>query len=100
MNYEQETELAKKYYEECLETLVSKAHDYAQEKDCFSNFKTISLVCNIPVETVFMQFLVVKIARLSELISAKKEAKNESIQDTLKDLSNYSCLMAMYLSSN
>jgi hypothetical protein len=43
-----------------------------------------------------MQFMAVKFARLKELLSGK-EAKNESITDTLTDLANYADLMNIYL---
>jgi hypothetical protein len=96
MNYEQESVKAEEFFAEGLATLVSKAHDYAQEEDCFSNFKLTARLAGIPVEKVFMVFLSVKIARLSELVGGK-EAQNESIQETLKDLTNYACLMSIYL---
>lgn len=96
MNYEQESIKAEEFFAEGLATLVSKAHDYAQEEDCFSNFKFTSRLVGIPVEKVFMVFLAVKVARLSELVGGKT-AQNESIKDTLKDLSNYACLMSIYL---
>lgn len=99
MNYAEEQESAKDFFEQCYKLLVTKAHDYAQAEDCFSNFKTISAVCNIPVETTFLQFLAVKIARLSELVAKEKQTNHESLTDTLRDLSNYACLMAIYLES-
>jgi len=99
MNYEIESKLAGEFFQDCLKTLTNKAHDYAQKEDCFSNFKTIAQVCHIKTEKTFLQFLVVKIARLVELIDQGKDAKNESIEDTLKDLANYSCLLALYLRS-
>jgi len=97
MNYDTETKLAKDFYDDCLKTLVSKSYDYAQKEDCFSNFKTIAQIVDIPGYKTFMQFIVVKIARLAELLGQGKEAKHESIEDTLKDLSNYACLLSIYL---
>lgn len=97
MDYQMEGALAKEFYDACLSTLLKKANDYASNTDCFSNFKFIAQVCKVPIEKTFLQFLAVKIARLSELVGEMKEAKNESIEDTLKDLANYSCLMAIYM---
>lgn len=97
MDYQMEGALAKEFFDECLTTLTKKANDYASNKDCFSNFKFIAEICKIHVEKTFMVFLAVKIARLSELVCEGKQAKNESISDTLKDLSNYACLMDIYL---
>ena len=97
MDYQMEGALAKEFYDDCLSTLLKKANDYASEQDCFSNFKMISQICKMPIEKAFMQFLAVKISRLSELVGEGKEAKNESVEDTLKDLTNYACLMAVFL---
>ncbi len=95
MNYETEQRLVGQFYKDCEKTLVGKAHDYAQDNDCFSNFKFIAEICKVPVEKTFLMFLAVKIARLSELIG--KVAKNESKEDTLMDLANYACLYNVYL---
>lgn len=97
MDYQMEGALAKEFYDDCLSTLLKKANDYASNTDCFSNFKFISQICKVPIEKTFLQFLAVKIARLSELVGESKEVRNESIEDTLKDLANYSCLMAIYM---
>ena len=96
MNYDQEKTAATEFFSTCIDTLTSKAHDYAQNDDCFSNFKKIANLCDGDVEDVFLTFIAVKVARLAELLNSNKEAKNESIKDTLMDLSNYSCLMSIY----
>ena len=75
--------------------LKSKNHDYAKEKDMFSNFRKIADMSNIPIKKVFMVFLAVKIARLGELTSGKTPS-NESIEDTLLDLSNYADLFNIF----
>ena len=97
MNHTQQERIAEKFFEECLDILTSKAHDYASDKDVFSNFKKIGMMVDIPVEKVFLQFMSVKLARLVELMD--KEAKHESVYDSLRDLANYACLMALYLNS-
>lgn len=98
MNYQTETQLAKEFFDKCLSTLTKKANDYAKDTDVFSNFKKIALVCDVPTEKTFLMFLTVKIARIVELLD--KEAKNESTEDSLMDLANYSCLMSMFLKEN
>lgn len=97
MNRNEEMKHAESFYNSCLKTLKVKAHDYAEDNDCFSNFKKIALVCNVPIEKVFLQFLMVKIARLVELVEKGKSEVGESISDSLKDMSNYSCLFEIYL---
>jgi hypothetical protein len=97
MDRTEEMKHAEAFYNSCLKTLKVKAHDYAQDTDCFSNFKKIALVCNVPIEKVFLQFITVKIARIAELVEKGKTEVGESISDSLKDMSNYSCLFDVYL---
>ena len=78
------------------ELIRKKNNDYAKTADAFSNFKHCASMAGISVEQVFMVFLAVKYARLQELLSGK-ETKNESITDTLSDLSNYALLLSIYL---
>jgi len=96
MNQIEEVKLAEKFYEKALKTLTKKAHDYAQDQDCFSNFTKIAATVEIPVEKVFMVFMVVKIARITELLKKGKTEVGESIEDSLMDLANYSCLLSLY----
>ena len=96
MDYETEKDKATSFFNECLNILTSKAHDYASDGDCFSNFKKIANMMDLKTEQTFLQFISVKVARLVELISGKSP-KNESIKDSLLDLANYSCLMSLYL---
>jgi len=96
MNRENETKLARDYFKACGDTLVKKANDYAQDDNCFSNFEKIANICELPVEKVFLVFMAVKVCRLVEL-TKKKNLVNESKQDSLMDISNYSCLHALWL---
>jgi hypothetical protein len=76
--------------------LAKKNNDYAKSTDAFSNFQFISQVSDIPVGKTFLQFIAVKLARLMELLNTDKKAKNESIEDTLRDMSNYIDLFYIY----
>ena len=95
MNHETENEQAIKFFTECMNILKSKANDYANSGDCFSNFKKIANMTDLSVKKVFEVFLSVKMARINELFKGKTP-KNESIDDTLKDLANYACLLSIY----
>ena len=74
---------------------VSKSHDYASDGDILANFKRVALLCdtlNIDVRTPFgyaQLMCILKIDRINNLISSDKEAKNESIKDSFRDLKNY-----------
>lgn len=87
----------KKFFESCENTLIKKAHDYADDADCFSNFKHIASMCDIPVEKTFLVFMTVKLARIVQLLKKGKTEVGESIEDSLKDMANYSSLFAVYL---
>ena len=97
MKHSEEIIAAKKFFDECLNVLQSKAHDYSDELDAFSNFKKIANMAGMTVDEVFLLFISVKVARLAELKC--KTAKNESRADTLSDLVNYSCLYVLWLES-
>lgn len=72
--------------------LQKKGHDYANE-DRLSNFKTAGAIINLSPEMVCLSLIATKVARLGTLISEQKEPNNESIQDSILDLSNYSDLL-------
>jgi len=92
-----ETKKAIEFFKECSDMLEKKAHDYAQDNDCFSNFKKIAMLADTSVPKVLLMFLAVKLARLAELIAKGKSEVGESMQDTLSDMSNYSCILSLYL---
>ena len=74
--------------------IKSKGHDYAGA-DVLSNFKTVSeaatlLGIDVSNPTNYALFMVIlKIARLGNLLSAGKTPKNESIDDSFLDGINY-----------
>lgn len=82
---------------ELLEKLAdvhsSKNHDYAQSDDPFSNFRKCEAF-GIPAWKGVLTRMSDKWSRLEQL-SGGKDAKNESIDDTLIDLAVYSliCLL-------
>ena len=91
----------KKIQEEELELMGLKAKGYSESENAFFNFEEVARDMELPVEDVFLFFIVHKMKRLRKL---KKEAMNpkeekqiaESIEDTLKDLSNYANIWASY----
>lgn len=75
-----------------------KSHDYATEQDPMSNFKRAGEITSWfsnPIDQVFAGIIGIKLARLAELRNGKLP-KNESIQDTFLDLSNYCVLWYCY----
>lgn len=84
----------------CVGILSSKAHDYSDRNNRYSNFEFIyrylydkySFSSHITVEIAFDSLIAVKIARLTELIGNNKTPKNESVLDSIIDLINYRLL--------
>jgi len=94
MTQQQQLDLVEQINEKGLELMRSKGHDYAGQ-DILKNFKQMRALCEIleidisRTEGVHMFYILLKVQRISNLIFTNKQAKNESIQDTLLDLRNY-----------
>lgn len=77
-----------------MDLTFSKRHDYGSE-DVLSNFKQVSgaakaLGIDVTNPTGYSLFMVIlKIARLTNLLNAGKTPKNESITDSFEDGINY-----------
>jgi hypothetical protein len=93
------------YHRECLElmhrTMLSKNADYtADSSDPFSNFSTVEQLDICSTEQGFLVRLNDKFARIRAFVKNKNLlVKEEGVEDTLLDMSNYCILMAGYLKS-
>ena len=76
-------------------TVESKAGDYADDGNVYSNFEGAAHVAGITVDQVFMTLIGVKVERLRQLMSGK-EPNHEAIDDTRIDLANYAALWQGY----
>lgn len=84
--------------DKCKAIHNSKSHDYASEDNSFSNFEQAAFIVglfNKPIDQVFAGIIGIKVSRLGQLLNGKIP-KNESIEDSFIDLSNYSLLWAAY----
>jgi len=94
MEKSKQIEIYKELDEKILKVASSKAHDYASQ-DVLSNFKSVSaaakeLGLNVTDPTNYALFMVLlKIARISNLINNNKWPNNESIDDSFLDGINY-----------
>lgn len=80
----------------CRQLHDLKSHDYAQEDNVYSNFEYAAQVAapfTDPVDKVFAMMIGVKLARLAELRKGKVP-KNEPIEDSFVDLTNYAALFS------
>lgn len=74
------------------ETHKAKNHDYANEEEPLANFLLQAEITGLDVDMVFFNAISIKVARLKELVGKGKEAKNESVEDTIGDLAVYAGL--------
>ena len=75
--------------------MLKKGSDYATE-DRLSNFKRVGDICGQTPEQVILVLIATKVVRLSNLLQPQAgEPNNESIEDNLLDLGNYTLLLAM-----
>ncbi len=83
-------------YQKGVELVKKKNHDYAKGTDPWANFRFAELV-GVSVERAILVRMSDKIARISNVIDKDILVKNESIEDTLIDLINYTAILKAYL---
>ena len=86
----------KRDFDEAYNLVKGKSTDYAERENKFSNFEQAAIAAGISVEQVFLVLIGVKVARLTQLMTADKEPNFESIDDNLLDLINYPGLLRAY----
>ena len=84
---------------EMEKVLFSKGDDYANT-DRLSNFKLAGAITGGDARTNCLNMIATKVARLGVLINSDKEPKNESVEDSVLDLANYSVLLCMIINEN
>lgn len=98
MKQDEQLNLINEINQRGIELLKSKGHDYAGE-DILKNFKQMHNVMKImevdtsKIEGIHIFYILLKVQRLCNLLFSNKQAKNESIADTLIDLRNYTDLL-------
>jgi len=88
MNRKKYKQQFKKLQKECRETAFRKNEDYALEEDALLNFRRHG------VEGILTRIWD-KYVRIEHLLKKEASVKDESIEDTLLDLSNYALLALM-----
>jgi len=79
-------------FKECLEIAKAKNADYANNDDAFKNFKAVELV-GVDARRGVMVRMVDKMSRISNLLDREGKVADEKIEDTVKDLINYSNIL-------
>ena len=84
---------------EMEKVLFSKGDDYANT-DRLSNFKLAGAITGGNARTNCLNMIATKVARLGVLINSSNNPNNESIEDSVLDLANYSVLLLMIINEN
>ncbi len=86
----------KQDFDEAYGLVQGKSIDYAEEENKFSNFEQAAIAAGITVEQVFLVLMGIKLARLTQLMTADKTPNYEGIDDTFLDAMNYTGLLRAY----
>jgi hypothetical protein len=94
-------EYAGNLFASCLEISKKKNADYTGTADNpFANFTNTATSGGATTEQGFLIRMTDKMMRISSFVQKGiLEVKDESVNDTLKDLINYACLMSAYIQS-
>jgi hypothetical protein len=93
MNKQQQKDAFNALIEKAESILLKKGDDYANT-DRLSNFKDAGRITGITTQQHCLALIATKVARLGNLYSGKTP-NNESIQDSIIDLFNYTALLYM-----
>lgn len=93
MTREQQQKLIKECFEQRMEIMRKKSEDYSNGQDVLSNFKGSGANIGLTAEMQILSLIATKVARLGVLLNSNKVPENESIDDSIKDLANYTDLL-------
>lgn len=83
---------------EMLQTMVKKNNDYSEDDDPFRNFRMVENLGISTTEQGFLTRMSDKLSRVANFAKGKEMlVLDEKVDDTLKDLANYSILLLCYL---
>lgn len=93
-------EFSQNFFNDCIEISKKKNADYTgKADDPFSNFQSVN-VLGISTEHGFLTRMMDKMKRIASFVeNGSLQVTDESVTDTLKDLANYSSLLAGYIKS-
>jgi len=96
MNQKKQEYIFNQTVDKMRDIMLSKGNDYANE-DRLSNFKLAGSICGLTPQQNCLSLIATKVARLGVLLKEKSEPNNESIEDSLVDMANYTLLLIMIL---
>lgn len=92
MTKEKQKEHFENFVNEMRGILIKKGNDYSND-DKLSNFKQVAEIVGIKPAQVALTLMAIKLSRLGVLLNSEIEPSNESVSDSIIDLSNYSFLL-------
>ena len=96
MTIDQQEQQFETYISRCKDMMLRKGSDYANA-DRLSSFKLSGAIIGQSAEQSCLNHIATKVSRLGQLIGSGKTAQNESLADTVLDLTCYSILLNMIL---
>lgn len=93
MTREQQQKIIKECFEQRMEIMRKKGEDYSNGQDVLSNFKGAGANIGLTAGMQILSLIATKVARLGVLLNSGKVPENESIDDSIKDLANYTDLL-------
>ena len=96
MNLENQIKQFAEITEQMKSIMFAKGNDYAND-DRLSNFKLAGNISGLSPELNCLSLIATKVARLGVLLNNDKTPNNESVNDSLLDLANYTVLLTMLL---
>ena len=96
MNLENQINQFAEITEQMKSIMFAKGNDYAND-DRLSNFKLAGNISGLSPELNCLSLIATKVARLGVLLNNDKTPNNESVNDSLLDLANYTVLLTMLL---
>jgi hypothetical protein len=76
----------------CIDILIKKGKDYASMENPYANFEACTLI-DISVEKGILVRMLDKLKRTSNLLDHEAYVTDETLEDTLRDLINYSAIL-------
>lgn len=100
MNRKQFINRLEELYKSNLEISRKKNADYSTGSDPFKNFRACEFLGITSVEKGILVRMTDKMTRISNLLEKDAQVKDESILDSLQDLSNYAMILRVYMEQN
>lgn len=99
MTKEELFEFHRAFCDSMVMVAYDKNHDYTgNNSNPFANFNVVETLGVTSTEVGFLTRMLDKFQRLNSFVqTGSLKVKDESVQDTLKDLANYCVLLAAYL---